>query len=187
MMDVSMILAGFGGQGILSAGKIIATAALMDGLEVSWYPSYGPEMRGGTANCMVVISEDAIGSPVVNEADVLIALSAPSLDKFAQTVKPGGLIIIDSSLVDPEIGRSDVRLLPIPASGIGSEMGHMAFASIILLGCLARQTQSFSRETFQEALMSTLPKRHHHLIPLEMEAFDKGYHHEVNQAAGQPC
>ena len=96
-MEFTLILAGFGGQGILSAGKFVATAAMFEGREVSWMPSYGPEMRGGTANCSVVISDDVIGSPVINQADAIVALNSPSLDKFASYVKPGGLILVDST------------------------------------------------------------------------------------------
>jgi 2-oxoglutarate ferredoxin oxidoreductase subunit gamma len=174
MIDFSIVLAGFGGQGILSAGKFVAEAALAEGREVSWFPSYGPEMRGGTANCSVVISDEPIGSPVINEADVLIAMNGPSLEKFVTHVKPDGLIIVDSSLVKTTPGRTDVRFIPIPASAMASEKGNMNFASIILLGCLTRWTGAIRRETFEKALADTLPERLHHLIPAEMAAFDEG-------------
>ncbi len=174
MIDFSIILAGFGGQGILSAGKFIAESALMEGREVSWFPSYGPEMRGGTANCSVVISDEAIGSPVINDADVLIAMNGPSLEKFAATVKPGGLIIVDSTLVKGQPGRSDIKFIAIPASTLAEAMGNMNFASIALLGCLAHQTGAFSRESFEIGLTETLAAKHHHLIPQEMAAFDQG-------------
>lgn len=174
MMDYALILAGFGGQGILSAGKFVASAALLEGREVSWLPSYGPEMRGGTANCSVVISDEAIGSPVVNEPDALIALNGPSLDKFAGQVKKGGLIIVDSALVRSVPARRDVRFIPIPASTLASDAGNMTFAAIILLGCLAASSNCFSRASFEQALYQALPKRHHHLIPQEMAAFDQG-------------
>ncbi len=174
MIDFSIILAGFGGQGILSAGKFIATAALFEGREVSWFPSYGPEMRGGTANCSVVVSDEPIGSPVINDADVLIAMNGPSLEKFVKQVKPGGLIIVDSALVPNRPERQDIRYFPIPASSMASELGNMNFAVIILLGCLAVQTGCISRESFEKALADALPKRHHHLIPAEMQVFDQG-------------
>jgi len=167
-------LAGFGGQGILSAGKIVATAGLLEGREVSWFPSYGPEMRGGTANCSVVISDEPIGSPVINDADVLIALNGPSLEKFIRQVKPGGLVIVDSTLVPDIPARKDIHFYPIPASGLASDLGNMTFAAVILLGCLSRQSGCFSRGSFEQALMQALPKRHHHLIPAEMSAFDQG-------------
>ena len=174
MKEFSIILAGFGGQGILSAGKIVATAALLEGREVSWYPSYGPEMRGGTANCSVVISDEEIGSPVINETDVLIALNGPSLDKFASQVKPGGLIIVDSSLVLGKPSNKAARFFPIPASALAEGMGNMTFAAVILLGCLAQNTGCMTRESFEKALADALPVRHHHLIPAEMKAFDQG-------------
>jgi 2-oxoglutarate ferredoxin oxidoreductase subunit gamma len=174
VIDFSIILAGFGGQGILSAGRIVATAALLEGREVSWFPSYGPEMRGGTANCHVVISDQPIGSPIINEADVLIALNQPSLDKFIRQVKPGGLLISDCSLAPDAPTRPDIRMVPVPASGLASEMGNMTFAAIILLGCLMEQTSCFGSESFEKALRDTLPARHHRLIPAEMEAFERG-------------
>jgi 2-oxoglutarate ferredoxin oxidoreductase subunit gamma len=174
MQDFSIILAGFGGQGILSAGKFIATAALIEGREVSWFPSYGPEMRGGTANCSVVISDEPIGSPVVNDTDVLIVLNGPSLDRFVDHVKPGGLIIVDSSLVQSVPARRDVRLFQIPASTLADEKGNITFAIIYLLGCLARKSGCISRDAFEKALYEALPARHHRLIPAEMEVFDEG-------------
>ncbi|MDD2458618.1 MAG: 2-oxoacid:acceptor oxidoreductase family protein, partial [Eubacteriales bacterium] len=125
MIDFSVIIAGFGGQGILSGGKFIATAALMENREVSWFPSYGPEMRGGTANCSVVISDEPIGSPVINEADVLIVMNGPSLDRFISHVKPGGLVIMDSSLVLNVPARRDVSVFQIPASTLAVEAGNI--------------------------------------------------------------
>ena len=173
-MEFTLILAGFGGQGILSAGKFVATAAMFEGREVSWMPSYGPEMRGGTANCSVVISDEAIGSPVINQADAIVALNGPSLDKFASYVKPGGLILVDSTLVKSVPMRQDVRFIPVPASGIASDSGNMTFAAIILLGSLSAATGCFKRESFEKALYDALPSRHHHLIPEEMAVFDQG-------------
>ncbi|MDW7656007.1 MAG: 2-oxoacid:acceptor oxidoreductase family protein [Bacillota bacterium] len=172
-MEFTLLLAGFGGQGILSAGKFVATAALMEGREVSWLPSYGPEMRGGTANCSVIISDTPIGSPILNETDALIALNGPSLDKFAGMVKPGGLIIVDSSLVQAVPQRQE-RFIPIPASSIASEAGNMTFAAIVLLGFLAAASGCFNRDSFEKALYDALPERHHHLIPQEMALFDRG-------------
>ena len=174
MIDFSIIIAGFGGQGILSAGKMAAEAALSEGHEVSWFPSYGPEMRGGTANCSVVISEQDIGSPVINDADVLIALNQPSLDKFENMVKPGGIVIIDASLIKTAPKRSDIRFFPIPSSDIANELGNMAYATIVLLGCLSQASGCFNRASFEEALRDVLPERRHHMIPANLEAFDKG-------------
>jgi len=174
VIDFSIILAGFGGQGILSAGKMAAEAALIEGHEVSWFPSYGPEMRGGTANCSVVISDDVIGSPVINDADVLIALNQPSLEKFEEQLKPGGIIIIDSSLIKVVPQRTDIRFIPIASSEIANELGNMAYATIVLLGCLSAATGCFKRESFEAALREVLPERRYHMIPSNLDAFDKG-------------
>lgn len=183
MTDFSIILAGFGGQGILSAGRIVAQAALSEDREVSWFPSYGPEMRGGTANCGVVISDGPIGSPVINDADVLIALNGPSLDKFCRQVKPDGLVIVDSSLVHAVPARQDIRFVPIPASALASDMGNITYATIILLGSLARATGCIGRDSFEDALRVVLPARKHDMIPEELEAFDLGWNHESTVAA----
>ena len=175
MSEFSIIISGFGGQGVLSAGKMAALAAMYEGREVSWLPSYGPEMRGGTANCSVVISDENIGSPLLNACDVLIALNRPSLEKFEKVVKPGGTVILDSSLVDIRPGRNDVKTIAVPASEIASEKGNMAFAGVMLLGCLAGNHECYNRENFVKALKETLPPKKHDLIPMEMEFFDKGF------------
>lgn len=173
-MDLSVILAGFGGQGILSAGKMAAEAALFEGKEVSWFPSYGPEMRGGTANCSVVISDEPIASPIVNSPDVVICLNQPSMEKFEPMLKPGGILIIDSSLIHIEPSRDDIKFIPMNASEIASNLGNMAFATISMLGCLSKATSCFSRESFESSLYEILPERRHKLIPGNLSAFDEG-------------
>ncbi|MHB1483167.1 MAG: 2-oxoacid:acceptor oxidoreductase family protein [Saccharofermentanales bacterium] len=174
MAEFALIISGFGGQGVLSAGRLVATAGLIEDKEVSWLPSYGPEMRGGTANCNVIISDELIGSPLINNCDALIALNLPSLEKFEPYVKPNGMIFVDSSLVHAKAKRADITFIAIPASEIASDMGNMTFAGIVLLGALSHKTGVFSRDSFEEALKEVLPAKHHHLIPQEMEAFDKG-------------
>ena len=174
MTDFSIILAGFGGQGILSAGKMAAEAALYEGKEVSWFPSYGPEMRGGTANCSVVISDEPIGSPVVNDADVVICLNQPSMEKFEKQLKPGALMILDSSLISVRPERTDIKVIAMPASDIASDLGKMLFAPISMLGCMATATGCFSRDSFEKSLYEVLPERKHKLIPTNVAAFDKG-------------
>jgi 2-oxoglutarate ferredoxin oxidoreductase subunit gamma len=174
MIDFSIIIAGFGGQGILSAGRMAAEAALIEGHEVSWFPSYGPEMRGGTANCSVVISDEVIGSPVINDADVLIALNQPSLEKFQKQVKPGGIIIIDASLIKTGTQRKDIQFFPIASSDIANELGNMAYATIVLLGCLSAASGCFQRASFEASLLEVLPQRRHHMIPANLDAFDRG-------------
>lgn len=174
MSEFSIIISGFGGQGVLSAGKIIALAAMYEGKEVSWLPSYGPEMRGGTANCSVVISDEIIGSPLLNSCDVLIALNKPSLEKFESYVNEGGTIILDSSLIDIRPKRTDISVIAIPASNEASDRGNMAFAGVMLLGALYGKHKCYTREDFEKALKETLPEKKHHLIPEELEVFDLG-------------
>jgi 2-oxoglutarate ferredoxin oxidoreductase subunit gamma len=172
--SLEIVIAGFGGQGILSAGRLVAAAGLIEGNEVSWLPSYGPEMRGGTANCSVILSDEPIGSPVLNECDCLIALNVPSLEKFEPMVRPGGWVILDRTLVPEGPTRTDVHLIAIEASRTASEMGNMTFAGVILLGALCAATNGFCRPSFEKALVEILPKSKHFLIPEEMEAFDLG-------------
>lgn len=173
MSEFSIIVSGFGGQGVLSAGRLIATAGLVEEKEVSWLPSYGPEMRGGTANCSVIISDSPIGSPLLNECDVLIALNKPSVEKFGKIIKPGGTMIYDSSLVDEVSSRSDITIIPVPASQTASDMGNMTFAGIMLLGALSHKLSCFSRESFEKALFEVLPENKHGMIPDELKIFDK--------------
>ncbi|HOJ12094.1 MAG TPA: 2-oxoacid:acceptor oxidoreductase family protein [Clostridiales bacterium] len=169
-----IIIAGFGGQGILSAGRILAYAGMLENKNVSWLPSYGPEMRGGTANCNVIISEEAVGSPILNSATTLIVMNSPSLEKFEKAVIPGGLIIIDSSLVNKKASRTDVEIHEIPATMLASEMGNLTYANIILLGRLIERTRIVSKENFVQALKHILPERKHYLIPEEIKALETG-------------
>lgn len=152
MRNEEIIFAGFGGQGILSMGKFLAYAGMDEGLNVSWLPSYGPEMRGGTANCSVIVTDETIGSPVVTQATALIAMNRPSLDKFENTVVPGGLIIIDSSLVNREVEREDVTVISIPASQEADEIGSKKIANMILLGALVAKTDIMPMEALLSAL-----------------------------------
>ncbi|KNY24871.1 2-oxoacid:acceptor oxidoreductase family protein [Pseudobacteroides cellulosolvens] len=174
MIKEEIIIAGFGGQGILSAGRVLANAGLIEKRNVSWLPSYGPEMRGGTANCSVVISDEPVASPILNSASSLIVMNGPSLTKFENSVLEGGVIIIDSSLVDVEVKRKDVKVYKIPASKMADEMGNVTYANIILLGKLIAHTGVISTESFEESLKKVLPARKHHMIPEEMEALKMG-------------
>ncbi|KPU46316.1 pyruvate synthase subunit PorC [Oxobacter pfennigii] len=152
MLNQEVIIAGFGGQGILSMGKFLAYAGMDQGLNVSWLPSYGPEMRGGTANCSVIITEDEVGSPVVTAPDSLIVMNRPSLDKFENTVLKEGLIIIDSSLVNREVKRRDVTVIKIPASEEADRLGSKRIANMVLLGAYVAKTNLIP----MEALLKTL-------------------------------
>lgn len=174
MAQHEIIIAGFGGQGILSAGMLIAYAGMLEDKFVSWLPSYGPEMRGGTSNCHVIVSESPIGSPILNSATALLVMNTPSLEKFEKTVVPGGLIITDSSLVNVSPVRKDVEVFEIPATKMASEMGNLAFANIIVLGKLLARTGVVTRESFEKALEKVLSEKKHYLIPDEMKALDIG-------------
>lgn len=174
MTKQEIIIAGFGGQGILSAGRLLAYAGMLENKNVSWLPSYGPEMRGGTANCHVIISDEPVGSPILNNATTLIIMNKPSLDKFEKSVLEGGRIFIDSSLVDKRPTRKDVEVYEIPATQLASEMGNLTYANIIILGKLMAVTGIVSKENFIKALKEVLPERKHYMIPDEIKALDIG-------------
>lgn len=170
-----IIIAGTGGQGVLSAGRLIAYAGMLEGKNVSWLPSYGPEMRGGTANCHVTVSEEDIGSPIINKATAAIIMNAPSLDKFEDMVLPNGRIVLNSSLMNRKAIREDVKIFELPATEIAIELGNAAYANIILLGKFIGETRIVSKESFENALKKILPEKKHYLIPKEMEAFNIGW------------
>lgn len=158
-MTHDILLAGFGGQGILFAGKILAYSGLMDEKEVSWLPSYGPEMRGGTCNCSVCISDNEIGSPLVVEPSILIAMNTPSLEKFVNSVKTGGTIVVDSTMVDVTVERTDVNTYYVPATQLATDNELPGGANIILLGKLFKETGIVSPETFKKAIEKVVPAK----------------------------
>jgi len=171
----NMIIAGFGGQGVLFTGKVIAYAGLIDGREVSWLPSYGPEMRGGTASCYVCISDETIGSPLVTQPDVLIAMNAPSFDKFVGTVAPGGKIIVDSSMVkDISTKRDDIEIYGIPASQLSADEHLEGIANIILLGKALGESEFASFETIEKSIHKCVPASKSHLIEHNLRAIKLG-------------
>jgi 2-oxoglutarate ferredoxin oxidoreductase subunit gamma len=174
MFPHEIIIAGFGGQGILSAGRLLAYAGMLDDMEVSFLPSYGPEMRGGTANCMVVISPKTIASPVLNSCTALIVMNNPSLKKFESWLKPGGVLILDSSMVQVEPERSDIRVFKIPATQLAVEEGNKTFSNIYLIGKLIKETGCIRVECFEKALYSILSENKHFMIPQELEILKKG-------------
>lgn len=173
-MMTETILAGFGGQGILFAGKMLAYFGLMDNKEVSWLPSYGPEMRGGTANCSVCISDAPVGSPLVTEPDVLIAMNGPSYDRFIGDVKPGGIAIIDSTLIDAKCGRTDIKCFYVPSTAMADEQGLKGMANIILIGKLVKETGIASDEVIRKALEKIIPPAKAKLIDANMKAISLG-------------
>lgn len=173
-MDHEIIIAGFGGQGIMAMGSLLAYASMLEKKKVSWLPSYGPEMRGGTANCTVVISEEEIGSPVVSEPTAVIAMNRPSLDKFEPLLKPEGLLFINTSLIDRKPERRDVQVMEIPATTIAGELGNLRVANMVMLGAFVRATEVVGFDTLLVALQKVLPERYLHLIPLNEEALRRG-------------
>jgi 2-oxoglutarate ferredoxin oxidoreductase subunit gamma len=152
MASQEIIFAGFGGQGILSMGKFIAYAGMDADMNVSWLPSYGPEMRGGTANCSVILTDGIVGSPIVTDPDTLVVMNRPSLDKFEAAIKPKGLLIMDSDLVNREPERADIEVIKIPAQSIAEELGSKTIANMVLLGALVAKTKIISMEVLLQAL-----------------------------------
>ena len=173
-MKQEIIIAGFGGQGVLSMGKILAYSGLMEGKEVSWMPSYGPEQRGGTANVTVILSDDRISSPVLNEYDIAIILNQPSMEKFENKVKKGGIIIYDGyGIIEPPT-RRDIQIYRIDAMDAANEKGMAKTFNMIVLGGLLGVRPMVPVESVLKGLKKVLPERHHHLIPLNEEALRKG-------------
>ena len=174
MKDLNMVFAGFGGQGVLFAGKVVAYAGLIEGRELSWLPSYGPEMRGGTANCSICISDEPIGSPLVTNPNVLVAMNRPSLDKFIGDVEPGGVVILDSSLIDVKVEREDVSVHYVPASALAEENGLKGLANIILVGKLFKEVGFCSAETLDKAIQKCVPARKAAMLDFNRKAVEIG-------------
>ncbi len=168
------VLAGFGGQGILFAGKIIANAALIENREVSWLPSYGPEMRGGTANCSVCIADEPIGSPLVLNPDVLLVMNQPSLDKFEHSLAPGGLVVVDSTLVPRIPDIPGARIAAVPATQMAEEAGIKVLANVILVGKLFAETRFCSEETIRAAVEKVVPARKKDKLAGNLRALELG-------------
>jgi len=176
-MKTEILLAGFGGQGLLFAGKFIAYKGLVEGKQVSWLPSYGPEMRGGTANCSVILSDDPVGSPIVATPDVLVAMNLPSLDKFENDVVPGGTIFVDSSLIERKVKRDDVKVFYIPATRLATEIGAPTLANMIITGKLIKETGAVSYDNLDDALHKVVSAKHQNLFDLNKKAIDCGYNY----------
>lgn len=172
-----LIIAGFGGQGILFTGKVLAYGGLMCDKEVSWLPSYGPEMRGGTANCHVTISDEPIGSPIITEPNMLIAMNKPSLDKFENAVVSGGTIIVDSSLIDRKVERDDVNVFYIPATHMALDMDAAKMANMIILGKLIKETDIMTYDELMVGLKKCVPPTKADLIDFNMKIIDAGYNY----------
>ncbi len=169
-----IVIAGFGGQGVLSMGKILAYSGIMEDKEVSWFPAYGPEQRGGTANVTVIISDEPISSPVVNNYDIAIVLNQPSLDKFEEKVKPGGVLIYDQYGINNKVKRKDIDVFCVNAMEESMKMENTKVFNMIILGGLLKITPMLKIENVMKGLKETLPERHHHLLPVNEQAIIRG-------------
>ncbi len=173
-MQQEIIISGFGGQGALFAGQLLAYAAMDNGYHVTWIPSYGPEMRGGKARCTVVVADEEIGAPRVRRPSAAIVLNIPSMEAFEPAVKPGGVLVVNSSLVPQKSERDDIRVFYIPATDMAIELGNARLANVICLSALVQATGVVPLDAVKQALDDHLPERHRKLIGLNMEAMDKG-------------
>jgi 2-oxoglutarate ferredoxin oxidoreductase subunit gamma len=173
-MERAIVLAGFGGQGLLFAGSVLATAGVIDGREVSWMPSYGPEMRGGTASCTVIIADRPIGSPMADSAAVVAALNPPSLAKYERLVEVGGLLIVNSSLIEAEPSRGDVEVAAVPCSKLAVAQGDERLTTVVALGALVARRPIVSEAALREALAELVGEKHPELLDADVLAFESG-------------
>jgi len=173
-MTEEIIIAGFGGQGVLSMGKILAYSGVMQGQEVTWFPSYGPEMRGGTANVTVILSDNRISSPILHEFDTAIILNQQSLDKFESEVKPGGTLLYDPNGVVHPPTRTDINIYKIDGTKIAAEMGNVKTFNMVVLGAFLKAKPIVGLDSIRKGLEKSLPERHHKLIPMNLEAIEAG-------------
>lgn len=173
-MTKRFVFAGFGGQGMLLIGKFLAMACMLDGKHVSWLPSYGPEMRGGTANASVIVSDEPVASPLVDKADAVVAMNLPSLDKFEEHVKPGGVLVINSSIIDRKSTRDDIRVIYCDANKIAEEVGNPKGANVAILGSLMEAMPMCPDEKMAEAIKLELGERKAKFLPGNMKAYEAG-------------
>jgi 2-oxoglutarate ferredoxin oxidoreductase subunit gamma len=173
-MQTEIIISGFGGQGVLFSGQLLAYAGMDEGKEVTWIPSYGPEMRGGTANCTVIISDDEIGSPLVQHPGAAIAMNLPSLDKYEATIRPGGVLVVNASIINRPISRADLRAVLIPGNEIAESLGDRRMTNMVLLGGLLANLPVLPLASIERALEAHLPVRHQRLLPLNIQALHRG-------------
>ena len=175
MKTTQILIAGFGGQGVLFAGKFLAYKGLVQDKQVSWLPSYGPEMRGGTANCSVILSDTPVGSPIITTPDILVAMNLPSLQKFVDAVAPGGKIIIDSTLINVKVERSDVEVFYVPATQMAKDAGFATLANMILAGKVLKETDTVVWEGNKETLEAFISAKKANLIDVNCKALQLGY------------
>ncbi|MBQ9977404.1 MAG: 2-oxoacid:acceptor oxidoreductase family protein [Clostridia bacterium] len=174
MKTTQILIAGFGGQGILFAGKFLAYKGLTEDLQVSWLPSYGPEMRGGTANCNVILSDTPVGSPIIMTPDVLVAMNLPSLQKYVDTVAPGGQIYVDSALIEEKVTRTDVEVFYIPATQMAKSEGIATLANMIIMGHLLENHPELSFEGTEDVVKKLVPPKKAALVELNIKALTLG-------------
>ncbi|HYH02467.1 MAG TPA: 2-oxoacid:acceptor oxidoreductase family protein [Bacillota bacterium] len=169
------IFAGFGGQGVMLMGQLVAYSGMYEGKNVSWFPAYGPEMRGGTANCSVVVSEDVVGSPVISEPNVLVAMNRPSMEKFESMLKPGGTLFYNSSLIEVQPKRTDITVIAIPANDIATELGNARVANMVVMGAIIKKTGIINIDTAMDVLKEkVLTGKKQSLVDINRAAMDKG-------------
>ena len=176
-MTHSFLIAGFGGQGLLFAGKFLAIKGMNEGKEISWLPSYGPEMRGGTASCSVIVSDDPVGSPIVDNPDVLMVMNLPSLDKYESSVQPGGMIFLDSSLIGRKVERDDVKVFYVPATQMAADNG-ISLANMILTGKILKELGEFDDANIAAALNKVVSAKHPEMYDVNLKALQLGRDYE---------
>ncbi len=174
-METRMLFAGFGGQGLLFMGKVLAYTGMLLDKQVSWIPSYGPEMRGGTANCSVVISDEEIASPIVNRPDILVAMNQPSLDKFGQAVRSDGVIIVNSSIVKDVPVFSQCKVLQVSANDLAHDLGSVKIANMVILGTLLKETDIVKIEDVHSALAEIIPAGRQQILEMNKKAIQTGF------------
>lgn len=174
-MQAEIIISGFGGQGVLFAGQLLAYCALDTDKHVTWFPSYGPEMRGGTAHCTVIISEEEIGSPLVKNPTAVIVMNLPSLDKYEPLIKPGGFLVVNRSLVDRSPERDDITFIEILANEIAEEIGNRRLVNLVLVGSLLQRLPIFTLEALGATLEKHIPERHRDLLEANIIALERGF------------
>ena len=178
MSTTNMLIAGFGGQGVLFAGKFIAYKGLLEGRQLSWLPSYGPEMRGGTANCSVLLSDTPVGSPIVSAPDLLMVMNLPSLDKYEDAAVSGAKIFVDSTLIDRKVKRTDVTAYYIPATKMAKDAGFPTLANMIMVGKVIKETGVVSYDGIKEALGKVVSAKHADLLDINLKAIEAGYNYK---------
>ena len=177
-MTTQILIAGFGGQGVLFAGKFLAYKGMLEDKQVSWLPSYGPEMRGGTANCSIIISDEPVGSPIVSSPDALIVMNLPSFDKYENAVAPGGKVFVDSTLISRQAQRADIDAYYIPATKMAADAGIPTLANMIILGKMIKETGAISFENMVDVMKKIVSAKRAELIDINIKALEAGYNYE---------